>query len=209
VALIPRIPDHAERSADTDIDMVRSTECEYRGIRASFEELSRAYALKTYAQQEFLGWEARPNPRYPDTGALVTVRFAVAGLITPEGQGAGDLRHLDAHRLRAEVGDELAVTWRLNTLGGLRVMPHDGYARDAVAVFQQTVDGLLARMVYLIEGADLRSSPSPQAAPVAAVDVGTVLLHEGQEGSWVQVRVPSTSTSGWVQTELVRHVNNQ
>ena len=208
-ALIPRNPDLPERSAEADIDMVRFTECEYRGIRATFEELTRAYALKVYARQELMGWEALPNPRHPDTGALVTARFAVAGLVSEEGGEAANQWQMPAPRLRAALGRELAVTWRLHTLGGLRVTPHGDYARDAVAVFQQTVDGLLDRMVYLLEGVDLRGSPSQEAASVTALDVGTVLLQEDQEGSWVRLRVPSTSTSGWVQSELVRHVNSQ
>lgn len=207
-SLIPRIPDSPERSGDADIDMVRSTECEYRGIRASFEELTRAYALKVFAHQELVGWEARPDPRHPDTGALVAARFAVSGLRPADGRDGGDRRPSDADRLRADVGDELTVTWHLNTLGALRVAPQDEYARDAVAVFQQTVDGFLSRMIYLTEGVDLRDGPSPQAASVIALDMGTVLLQERQEGSWVRVRVPSTSTSGWVLAERVQHVNN-
>jgi len=188
--------------------MVRSTECEYRGITASFGDLTRAYALKVFAHQEFMGWEARPHPRHPDTGALVTARFAVAGLVSDDGGNAANQWQAPAHRLRAALGGELAVAWRLVTLGGFRVMPHGDYARDAVAVFRQTVDGLLDRMVYLIESADLRGSPSPQAASVITLDVGTVLLQERHEGSWVRVRVPSTSTSGWVRAERVQHVNN-
>lgn len=209
VALIPRIPGPVERNAGADIDMVRSTEWEYRGIKASFDELTDSYAVQVYAQPELMGWESQPNPHHPETGALVTARFAVAGLVSDDGGNTANQWQAPAHRLRAALGGELAVTWRLMSLGGFQVMPHGDYARDAVAVFRQTVDGLLDRMVYLVESADLRGSPSPQGPSVTALDAGTVLLQEGHEGSWVRVRVPSSSTSGWVQAKLVRRVDDQ
>jgi hypothetical protein len=46
---------------------------------ANFEILARAYALKAYEGAQFVGWEARPSPRDPDTEALVTCRFTVQG----------------------------------------------------------------------------------------------------------------------------------
>ena len=81
-AFIPGSAYRVERNLPLDIELVRSAECEYRGITASFEELTRAYALKAYDGSELLGWEARPGQN-PDTEALVTGRFRVVGIRTP------------------------------------------------------------------------------------------------------------------------------
>ena len=153
---LPAYNEPVERHAGHDVELVRSTECEYKGIRASFEEISRAYAISVYRQAVFIGWEARPNPPHPEAEALVTATFAVAGLqdSPPATWGKGP-------ELRALVGDRVPVTWRLNTMGGIRIAPHDDYARDAVEVFRQTVNGFLGRMVYLTEVAALRSEPGP------------------------------------------------
>ena len=76
-ALIPNPAYRAERNAPLDIALVKSAACEYRGITASFEELTWAYALKAYDDPELLGWEARPGPGNPDSESLVTCRIRV------------------------------------------------------------------------------------------------------------------------------------
>ena len=113
-----------ERNAQLDVELVRSAECEYRGITASFEELSRAYALRVYREARFLGWEARPNPRHPEAEALVAGTFSVAGLQDepPASWGRGP-------RIRDSVGDRVAVTWCLNNLGVVRKVQTVALAR--------------------------------------------------------------------------------
>lgn len=192
-----------ERNAQLDVELVRSAECEYRGITASFEELSRAYALRVYREARFLGWEARPNPRHPEAEALVAGTFSVAGLQDepPASWGRGP-------RIRDSVGDRVAVTWCLNNLGVVRVTPHDDYARDAVEVFRETVDNHLDRMVYLTEAAVLRTEPTATAAIVAELDIGQLLLRERRRGGWIHVRLPSTRTQGWVDGSLALPIGN-
>jgi len=189
------------RNADLDVELVRSAECEYRGITASFEELSRAYAIRVYEHSEFLGWEARPNPRHPEAEALVTGTFAVAGLqeAPPASWGKGP-------EIRARVRDRVALTWRLSSMTGVHVAPHDDYARDAVEVFRETVDGYLARMVYLIEPTALHSEPEERAEVVAALDIGQILLRQSGAGGWLHVRLPGERTEGWVDSTAARPV---
>ncbi|MFH1567354.1 MAG: hypothetical protein ABIL09_05080 [Gemmatimonadota bacterium] len=201
---LPRVQRPLERNAALDVELVRSAECEYKGITASFEELTRAYALQVYEQPAFAGWTARPHPRYPETEALVSGRFAVAGLRAAGPQPTGL-----APQLRAAVDTSIEVTWCLNTLSGVRVTPGDGYARDALAVYRQTVDGFLGRMVYLTRDAPLRAEPSPAAAEVASLELGQVLLRERRDGRWVYARVPSSRTAGWLDSALVERVNDR
>ena len=73
--LIPWTADDVERNAALDIELVRSGKVEYKGIEATFEELSRAYALAISSEAEFLGWSAIPNPTHPEAEALVSCRF--------------------------------------------------------------------------------------------------------------------------------------
>ena len=199
---VPRTPDPVERNAALDIELVRSAECEYKGITASFEDLTRAYALKAYEDPHFEGWEARPNPHHPETEALVTGRFTVSGVQD---------RIVDADRaaLRRAAGDNLSVTWLLNGMAGVRVTPHDEYARDAIEVFTQTVDDMLRRMVFVTQPSALRQDPDASADSLRFLDVGQVLLRERRHGPWLYVRIPSTRTVGWVDGAVVARVNDR
>jgi len=61
-ALLPAIPDPPERNAGADIDLVRSTVREYRGMKTSFDELTRAYALEVYGHPELMAGRHTPIP---------------------------------------------------------------------------------------------------------------------------------------------------
>ena len=152
IPLIPDPPAPVERAAALDVERVRSAECEYRGITASFDELTRAYALTAFESPRLQGWQARPNPASPETEALVTAAFLVAGVRPPE-DGA------EVPDLRRRAGETLRVTWRLNSLAAVPVNAFDDYARDALDSFRRTVDDTLERMVYLARPAGLRDAP--------------------------------------------------
>ena len=201
IPLIPDPPAPVERAAALDVERVRSAECEYRGITASFDELTRAYALTAFQSPRLQGWRARPNPASPETEALVTAAFLVDGVRPPEdGTEIPDLRR--------RVGETLRVTWRLNTLAAVRVSAFDDYARDALDSFRRTVDGMLERMVYLARPAGLRAAPG--AADSTRLETATVLLVEDGAGGgidgWTRVRVPADTTAGWVRSDLLRPV---
>ena len=203
IPLIPDPPAPVERLPALDLERVRSAECEYRGITASFDEVTRAYALTAFDNPRLQGWQARPNPASPETEALVTATFLVDGVRPPEdGTEIPDLRR--------DIGETLRVTWRLNTLAAIRVNPFDDYARDALDSFRGTVDGMLQRMVYLARPAGLRAAPG--AADSTRLEIATVLLREdGDPGSrgdgWTRVRVPADTLAGWVRSDLLRPVH--
>ncbi len=203
IPLIPDPPAPVGRVAALDVESVRAAECEYRGITASFDELTRAYALTAFENPRLQGWQARPNPASPETEALVTARFLVDGPRSPKDG-------LDAvPALRRRTGETLEVTWRLNSLAAVPVNAFDDYARDALDSFRRTVDGLLGRMVYLAWPAGLRRTPG--AADSTRLEAATVLLlEEGSEdgrGGWTRVRVPADTTAGWVRSDLLRPVH--
>ena len=207
VAAIPLIPDPpapVERAAALDLERVRSAECEYRGITASFDEITRAYALTAFDNPRLQGWQARPNPASPETEALVTATFLVDGVRPPQ-DGADD----PSPALRHGIDETLEVTWRLNSLAAVPVNTFDDYARDALDSFRRTVDGLLGRMVYLSRPAGLRTSPG--AADSTRLEAATVLLLEddgnGPSDGWTRVRVPADTTAGWVLSDLLRPVH--
>ena len=195
VLLIPAPRHRVERSSNLDVELVRSAQCQYRGISANFEELSRAYALSVYENPTFVGWKAVPNPAHPVVEALVSCRFRVEGLAD---QGDSPKR-----ALREQVVDELSVTWCLNNLASIAITPHDDYARDAVDVFQTTIDGFVDRMVFIADDATLRDGPGLQHSVVVNLEPGTVLLREQSQDTWSLVRVPSTPVSGWLPSDLL------
>ena len=195
--LVPDPAPHRERIPGLDIDRVRWAECEYRGITASFEILSRAYALKAYRNARFIGWEARPSPRDPDTEALVTCRFHVEDAVADTAFADSTLE------LRRAAGNDLDVTWRLNTLYRIRVTEHNDYARDALHVFTRTVDELHDSVAVVGEETALRSGPGHSHDMVAAVGAGTIVLQGEQSGAWSSVEVHGDTLSGWLETELL------
>jgi len=199
-AFIPGSAYRVERNLPLDIELVRSAECEYRGITASFEELTRAYALKAYDGSELLGWEARPGQN-PDTEALVTCRFRVVG---PKSSTSADSAVI-AFRGGAE--STLEVTWTLNTLAEIRITAaRNPYALDALVVFRETVDDLLESLVVLAESSSLREGPGSDSPVLADIDAGEILLEEKRSQAWSFVRLPSTATAGWLHTERLRRV---
>lgn len=201
IPLIPSRPDPVERVAELDIELVRSAECRYRGITASFDELTRAYALTTFVDAELEEWTSWPNPNHPDTEALVRGRFRVAGIKADAPAARGAL----TTEQRAAVEDVVDVTWMLSTVASVQVQTHSPLAQDALDVFRMTIDRLLDRMVYINDGADLLDAPD--GVPLTRLTAGTLLLHEQDQGPWSFVRVPSDTTAGWVLQDLLRPVS--
>ncbi|MFA6112207.1 MAG: hypothetical protein WDA75_25900, partial [Candidatus Latescibacterota bacterium] len=144
------------RDPDRDIAGLRQAECEYRGIKASFDELTRVYVLQAYEGGRLVRWEAGPNPRNPEGEALVTAVFAVTG---PKAVRYAVPPELAERRQAA--APELAVTWRYGTLASVQVEPGNAYAVDAVAEYRRTVDGFVARMVVVLHDAELLQGPGP------------------------------------------------
>lgn len=197
IVFLPSPGHRVQRNTDMDIRKLQETDCEYRGITASFAELSRAYALRTYEEARLVRWEARPHTHNPDTESLITAVFEAAGPKPGGGQALSPAMARDRRRAPPSFG----VTWCLRILGKLRVTPHNTYARDAVAVFRQTVDDFIARMVLVTRADALRAGPGPEHAEIAAVAAGAVLLQTEQQDHWVQVRIPETQTTGWIEKE--------
>ena len=181
------------RDTTREIALLESAECEYNGIKTTLGEMTRAYALTTYEKASFVRWEAQPNPDNPETETLVTGIFTTEGVTT-----SSDREALETRRKGVP---SLGVTWRVRTLAGVDIVPHNSYARDAVAVYRRTVDGFIDRMVVVTHITAMREGPGNDYAISKPLEIGTVLLHEGQEGAWAHVRIPSTTTEGWVGRE--------
>ena len=199
LVLLPSPNPSVVRDMDRDISTLQRAECEYRGIAASFDELTRAYILQVYEDGQLLRWQAQPSPYNPETETLVTAVFAAAGP-----KASAPLPEL-AH-LRTQSGAGAGVTWRYSKLAAVRVAPHGDLARDALAVFRATVDGFVERMVYAPAGGVLRTAPDPSAPVLARVDAGAVLLIEEERAGYVRVRQPPATAAGWLERKHVRVV---
>ena len=202
LVLLPSPNPGVVRDMARDIDGLQRAECEYRGIAASFDELTRAYILQVYEGSHLLRWQAQPSPYNPETETLVTAVFTAAG---PKASAPlPELAHVRAQNGMAGAG----VTWRYSTLAAVRVAPHGDLARDALAVFRATVDGFVERMVYTPAGGVLRAAPAPSAPMQARVEAGAVLLVEEERADYVRVRQPPAGAAGWLERKHVRAVAN-
>ena len=200
LVLLPSPNPSVERDMALDIDGLQRAECEYRGIVARFDELTRAYILQAYEDGQLLRWQAQPSPYNPETETLVTAVFTAAG---PKASApVPELAHLRAQNRMAGAG----VTWRYSKLATVRVAPHGDLARDAMAVFRATVDSFVERMVYAPAGSVLRAAPDPSAPVLARIEAGAVLLVEEERADYVRVRQPPATAAGWLERKHVRAV---
>ncbi len=200
LVLLPSPNPSVERDMARDIDALQRAECEYRGIAASFDELTRAYILQTYEDGQLLRWQAQPSPYNPETETLVTAVFTTTG---PKASApVPELAHLRAQSGSAGAG----VTWRYSKLAAVRVAPHGDLAHDAMAVFRATIDSFVERIVYAPTGGVLRAAPAPNAPMLARIEAGAVLLVEEERAGYVRVRQPPATAAGWLERKQVRAV---
>ena len=200
LVLLPSPNPSVERDMARDIDALQRAECEYRGIAASFDELTRAYILQVYEGGQLLRWQAQPSPYNPETETLVTAVFTAAG---PKASAPlPELAHVRVQSRAAGAG----VTWRYSKLAAIQVAPHGDLARDALAVFRATVDGFVERMVYAPVGGVLHTAPAPNAPTLTRVEAGAVLLVEEERADYVRVRQPPAGAAGWLERKHVRAV---
>lgn len=200
--LLPAPGPGISRDMARDIEQLQRAECEYRGITATFDELTRAYILQVYEGGQLLRWQAEPSPYNPETETLVTAVFTTQSPKEETGIAAVD-------RIRAESVAASGITWRYSTLAATRISAHGDFALDAIAVFQQTVDGFVDRMVYAHDEVVLLIESSPDAPVRTHVEPGVVLLVEEQRGDWLRVRRPSSPDSGWIQRNQIHYIDGQ
>lgn len=197
LVLLPSPNPSVVRDMARDIDDLQRAECEYRGIVARFDELTRAYILQAYEDGQLLRWQAQPSPYNPETETLVTAVFTAAG---PKASApVPELAHLRTQSGLAGAG----ITWRYSKLAAVRVAPHGDLAHDAMAVFRATVDDFVERMVYAPTGGVLRAAPVPSAPVLTRVEAGAVLLVEEERAGYVRVRQPPASAAGWLERTQV------
>ena len=191
--LVPFGNSTPKRAVGNDLLSLRKAECSYRGITATYEEVTEAYILENYAGGIALRWRVQPSPRNPDSESLVTAIYQVEGPPKKDGRPFID-------RLRSSAPPSIAITWRYSSLAAIRIEPDNDYARDALESFTHTVDSFISRMVITVEDIALSTRPNGTPSGNQYVPKGTVLLVERCESNWAEVRQPSSSLSGWAPT---------
>ena len=204
IVLLPNPIPRSKRDTALDSAALQRTECEYRGITASFAEVTRAYALETYEGSQLLRWEAEPSPLAPYSETLVTAVFTAQSV-----KDSAPAPHAFLPDLRQRALPIFGVSWRFSTLAGTRVEPFNDYARDALTIFQETVKKFTAQMVLVAKAASLRQGPGEEHGIIEEVEGGTILLRENQEGQWVYVRFPSSTRAGWLKEEALTSLSNE
>lgn len=204
LTLAPTPGPRIQRNLDLDIERVKTAECEFQGITASFEDLTRAYAIEVYDSPQVVRWEARPSPRDPDYETLVIGVVEAAGVKAATRVSAPPLEEL-----RRRGPPTFEVVWRLSTLTAVRIAAHNEYAQDALVIFRQTVEDFVNQLVYVLEPMPLRAGPGPEQPALAQLAPGAVLVQERQDGIWSYVRVPDSETAGWVPTARLNNLNRQ
>ena len=170
---------------------MRTTECEYRGIKTTFENMTKAYGLQAFRETEFLGWEAEPDPDDPLVDTLVRGRFRTGSV--------ADASNVSFGERRGRGVPVLEVTWRVHGLGEVDIIPDDFFAQDAVQVFKDLVDGFLARTFVTLTNLHLRDGPGPEYEFVREIEAGKALTEVERRGDWWRMRIPATDVEGWVE----------
>ena len=122
------------------IRYIQNTKFAYRGISATYTELSAIYAF-TYENPKFVGWETTPDPNNP-VATLVTMKFSVTGvpldiLSAPESEVSSSIKNK-----RKEAVPLLKITWRVNDLIGLKITAYNFHARHALRIYKDIARGL-------------------------------------------------------------------
>ena len=188
---LPRTNPKVERSMTEAILSMRTTECEYRGIKTTFENMTKAYGLQAFSGTEFLGWEAEPDPDDPLVDTLVRGRFRT--------EDVADTSNGDSGERRRRGVPSLEVSWRGCGLGEVDIVPDDFFARDAVQVFKDLVDGFLARTFVTLRNVQLRDGPGLEYEFAREVEAGKALTEVERRGDWWRMRIPATDLEGWVE----------
>lgn len=199
LVLLPLASSTPPRNAQHDQYALRNAECEYRGITATYEEISRAYIIETYASGHLVGWQVEPSPHNPDSESLVTAIYEV------DLPAKGD-RRWAIGQLRRAAPPQVGITWRYSTLAATRIEPANDYARDALETFTHTVNAFIARMAVAVEDIALAHAAGATPAPDLRVPKGTVLLVEAHSADWVEVRQPDTGLRGWMPAHSLQSV---
>ena len=202
--LVPGPMRQTEHDTTLDLQRFLRTECEYKGIVATFGEVTRAYALKVYDRPRLLRWEAQPNPHSPETETLITGVFSADSL-----KEYAHAVQSDIAAARKEALPVFGVTWRLKTLGALRVSDYDLYARDALDVFRHTVEDLLDQIVLVTHASTIRVGAGAGFTKIKEVEAGTMLFEKRRQGQWSYVRIPESKTVGWVERHNLRAVGHE
>jgi hypothetical protein len=122
------------------INYIKNTKFIYRGIAATYSELSTTYAF-TYENPEFIGWETSPDSNNP-MATLVTMKFRITGvrseiLNAPE----SEVSYSTKQKMKKAV-PLLKITWRVNDLIDLKITPYNIYAKDALVIYKDISNGL-------------------------------------------------------------------
>ena len=210
VVLVPQPSPAPRRDVGRDVDRLRQAECEYRGITATFEDLTRAYLLEAYQDGEVVRWEGQPARGNPEYESVVTAWCRAGG---PRPSRERTVPAAAAAR-RSAAGGRFPVRWRYGTLAAVRIEPANEFASDALAVFRATVDRLVRSLVIVEEATPLRADPAADAAVLRQVEAGSVLVKEEAPAGaaaapgWCFVRVPATPERGWIASDRLAPVDD-
>ena len=78
-----------------------------------------------------------------------------------------------------------------------------------MAVFRKTVDDFVGRMVYAPSAIELRSEMSTDAPIHTLVKPGAVMLIEEEHDTWLRVRQPSSTDTGWLRRKHIQFIDEQ
>ena len=202
--LVPLASSAPQRSVGDDLSSLRKAECSYRGITATYEEVTTAYILENYAGGHCS--VARPTQSSnPDSETP----------LRPLMRSKAPPRRSALYRPSPQqCPPNIDITWRYSSLAAVRIDPANDYARDALESFTHTVDSFI--VVWL---SPLKISRSPLNPMRCQRKGGSRIPRNGPtrrriRERWIEVRQPSSLVSGHpkpltVQNERIRHSNSR
>lgn len=146
--LIISVSCFSESQDTAAVNYIKNTNYVYRGISGTYEYISKIYPVSSFVGAEFVGYETRRDPKN-SMATLVTLRYITNGIdndiLTDKNVS------IFARKKIKEAVPNLAITWRVNSLIGLKITPYNFYASDAIQVYKEGVDGIINfnRMIKL------------------------------------------------------------
>lgn len=138
--LIISVSSFSENLNNDAINYIKHTSYIYKGISATYEEISKQYPPSSFIGAEFVGYETRPDPKNP-VATLVTLKYTTKG-IDKDILKDPNVNIVTRKKINEAVPN-LAITWRVNSLLSLKISPYNFYASDAIQVHKEMIDGIV------------------------------------------------------------------
>jgi len=122
------------KTDDEAIGYIKNHQISYAGVNATYIEVSTAFAVSHFNGIKFIGWETKPDPKNP-VATLVSMKFS-----TVSEKVDLHIKNSNKKLKMKEAIPLLIITWRVNSLMGVKITPYNYYAKESLEVYKGMVE---------------------------------------------------------------------